>query len=306
MLWDSTKYDKLDVSGVKTALEKGANPNRTSNGACSAIGDLAFESIGWRYGPVDKPEQKAVEILQMLVKAGAKLQPCDQELLYSPVASGWVLFTEALLKIGASATREIEGKTPMEVAVQHGQANIIELLKELGVPALEPREAAQQALIGAAQHHDIPRIEEAIQNGANVNWTNRQGEIALVEACNLASGDVEEIATIRYLIKKGADPTIQGADGYHGTTTVLHCVMLGSWSTIIDTLLQHGAFISARDSEGRTPLHIAAQRNNIVGAKMLIEAGSKIMPKDDKGKTPLDYAESAEMIKLLKDHGAKE
>jgi hypothetical protein len=39
---------------------------------------------------------------------------------------------------------------------------------------------------------------------------------------------------------------------------------------------------------------------------MLIEAGSKIMPKDDKGKTPLDYAESAEMIKLLKDHGAKE
>jgi ankyrin repeat protein len=55
-----------------------------------------------------------------------------------------------------------------------------------------------------------------------------------------------------------------------------------------------------------TPLHIAAQKNNIVGAKMLIEAGSKIMPRDDKGKTPLDYAESVEMIKLLKAHGAKE
>jgi ankyrin repeat protein len=55
-----------------------------------------------------------------------------------------------------------------------------------------------------------------------------------------------------------------------------------------------------------TPLHIAAQKNNIVGAKMLIEAGSKIMPRDDKGKTPLDYAESVEMRKLLKAHGAKE
>jgi hypothetical protein len=30
------------------------------------------------------------------------------------------------------------------------------------------------------------------------------------------------------------------------------------------------------------------------------------MPKDDKGKTPLNYAESAEMIKLLKAHGARE
>jgi hypothetical protein len=30
------------------------------------------------------------------------------------------------------------------------------------------------------------------------------------------------------------------------------------------------------------------------------------MPRDDKGKTPLHYAESADMIKLLKAHGAKE
>ena len=30
------------------------------------------------------------------------------------------------------------------------------------------------------------------------------------------------------------------------------------------------------------------------------------MPKDKIGKTPLDYAESAEMIKLLKSHGATE
>ncbi len=74
----------------------------------------------------------------------------------------------------------------------------------------------------------------------------------------------------------------------------------------IQSLLQRGALVSARDYDGRTPLHIAAKRNNVVGAQMLIDAGCKIMPKDDKGKTPLDYAESAEMIKLLKDHGAKE
>ena len=76
--------------------------------------------------------------------------------------------------------------------------------------------------------------------------------------------------------------------------------------TIIEALLQNGALVSARDYYGQTPLHVVAKKNNIVGATMLIKAGCKIMPTDRKGKTPLDYAESAEMIKLLKDHGAKE
>jgi ankyrin repeat protein len=69
--------------------------------------------------------------------------------------------------------------------------------------------------------------------------------------------------------------------------------------SVIKVLLQHGALVSARDYRGQTPLHIAAHDNNIVGATMLIEAGANVMPHDDKGKTPLDYAESAEMIKLL-------
>jgi hypothetical protein len=64
----------------------------------------------------------------------------------------------------------------MEIAVMYGQANIIELLKKHDVPALEQRDAAQLALIGAAGDHDIPRMEEAIRNGASVNERNRQGE----------------------------------------------------------------------------------------------------------------------------------
>jgi hypothetical protein len=39
---------------------------------------------------------------------------------------------------------------------------------------------------------------------------------------------------------------------------------------------------------------------------MLIKAGAKLMDKDKDGKTPLDYAESGDMIRLLKAHRAKE
>jgi ankyrin repeat protein len=284
----------------------------------------------WEDGHVEKPEQKAVEILQMLFKAGAKLQSCDQKILYSPVSSGWALFTEILLRNGASPTREMEGKTPMEIAVGEGRTNIVELLKKHGVPALEPRDAAQQRLIRAAAYHDIPGMEDAIDNGADVNESNRQGETALVEALNgVAFLAVHGSAAILYLLKKGADPRIQGSEDGHpdDKTTALHRAMFASSfvfdkrnqeknerlrddavraRSVIEFLLQHGALVSVRDWYGQTPLHIAAKHNNIVGARMLIEAGCKIMPTDRRGKTPLDYAESAEMIKLLKDHGAKE
>jgi ankyrin repeat protein len=245
-----------------------------------------------------------------------------------PVSYGWALFTEALLKNGASASREIDGITPMELAVRNGRANIIDLLKKHGVPALEPKEATQQRLIGAAANNDIPGMEDALDQGADVNGRNRQGETALIAACQGFMGEPWQSTPILYLLKKGADPTVKGSDEYPDMeTTALHSVMVLSVlafdrknqeknerlkdnaaraGAVITALLQHGALVSARDYDGRTPLHIAARRNNVVGAQMLIDAGCKISPTDRKGKTPLDYAESAEMMKLLKDHGAKE
>lgn len=269
MLLDSIK--KLDVSQVRTALDKGANPNwiyGTGRGTYTVIGQLAMYVA---YPKVENTEKKGVEILETLLKAGAKLQPIDYRFFFSPISHGWALFTEVLLKNGFDPTKEIEGSTPMEIAARHGQANIIELLKKHSVPALEERDAAQLALIGAAGDHDIPRMEDAIDNGADVNKSNRQGETALVEAFSVVFYDVEDSATILYLLKKGADPTIQGSEGRFGKTTALHRAMFTSSSVfdkknqeknerlkdsaahakaVIEALLRQGALVSARDWYG--------------------------------------------------------
>jgi ankyrin repeat protein len=325
LLWDSV--GKLDVVGVKTALDKGANPNWVSDPrpkyGVSVIYHLASAHLGSKD---EKTHEKSVEILLMLFKAGAKLQHyCDQRILYWPVYEGWEDFTEILLTNGANPTKPIDHETPMEIAVAKDRTNIINLLKKHGVPELEHRVAAQIIFIEAATRGDIGRMEEAIQNGAHVNGNNSKGETALIMSVFYSVFTTGQFKAVEYLLNKGANPNVEGDSPFSHKTTALHTVISSSSFTfgreikegylkdtptyarlIIESLLRHGAHVSARDGYGRTPLHIAAERNNIVGAKMLIEAGAKIMPRDKEGKTPLDYAESGEMIKLLKAHGAKE
>ena len=75
---------------------------------------------------------------------------------------------------------------------------------------------------------------------------------------------------------------------------------------ILVRLLKAGAKVSGRSGFGWTPLHVAAANDNVMAAKILIREGAKIMPRNNDGKTPLDLAESAAMIKLLKENGATE
>jgi hypothetical protein len=263
-LLDSIKFDKLDVAGVKAALDKGANPNWVSDPrpeyGISVIGCLASAHLGSRD---EKAEEKSLEILLMLFKAGAKLQQFDQNILYWPVSMGWEVFTEVLLWNGANPTKPIYRETPMEIAVAKGHTNIINLLKKHGVPELEHRVAVQVALIEAAGNRDIVRIEKAIQNGAHVNGNNSKGETALIMAVSSTIFTFEQYNAIEYLLKKGANPNVQGQDLLLGKTTALHTVIYRSSfifdkeiksgylkdapicaRLIIESLLRHGALVS--------------------------------------------------------------
>jgi uncharacterized protein len=78
------------------------------------------------------------------------------------------------------------------------------------------------------------------------------------------------------------------------------------WAPLATTLIKAGAKVSGMDSRGRTPLHIAAEFDDVRAAEVLIQEGARVMARNVTGRTPLDYAESAPMIKLLKARGATE
>jgi ankyrin repeat protein len=80
--------------------------------------------------------------------------------------------------------------------------------------------------------------------------------------------------------------------------------------------LAHGADVNARDNNGVTPLHIAAENGNCDLVSILIANGADVNVKDKAGESPLararksspdpDWADCARVAEILSEHGAKD
>ncbi len=267
--------------------------------------------------------EKGIEAIKMLFEHKAKLQYCDGIILFWPIAEGKDKIVKILLENGASATfwpaYEIGSDiTPIEQATDKGHEKIIELLVKYGAKRLSEKDAIQRRFIEIAMFGTISELKELIKKGADVNTPNIQGETALLNAL-FGFYNYKKYINVMYLLDIGANVNLKGKGaGPGGITTPLHKAIYFTQfvyktdkdksyaEKILQELIKRGALVSAQDEYGKTPLHLAAEHNHLYAARLLIKSGSKVMPKDKSGKTPLDYAESADMIKLLKESGAKE
>jgi ankyrin repeat protein len=68
---------------------------------------------------------------------------------------------------------------------------------------------------------------------------------------------------------------------------------------IAKLLIERGADVEAKDKWGRTPLYYACLNDNLECAELLIDAGADVGAKDRFERTPLDLAQSNEMRALL-------
>lgn len=321
-----------DVDQVKAALEAGANPNWTSD---TARKYSILERVLWYVGRGNlsnkEKQTRCMTILNLFFSKGAKLQPCDSNILFMPIADGFHNVVELLIKKGASPRAKIEGMTPVEWAHAYGHPLVVDALVKYGGKPISPEKAAQQRFVHLAgrsseknksfEQGNIIEMEEALRNGARVNGANSKGITALAEATG-TTFRLEDYITVIYLLQKGANLNLESEKRFTGLVGIPlhHAIACMSYifnnsenleykvysMLVVEALLKAGAHVSSRGENGQTPLHIAAKDNGLAAAEILIKTGAKIMDKDDNGKTPLDYAESAEMIKLLKAHGAKE
>lgn len=105
---------------------------------------------------------------------------------------------------------------------------------------------------------------------------------------------------VRVLLKSGADPNLS-IDDPGGLPAIFYC----NKPDTVQLLLEHGADINARETSGRSMLHMSIIDDDIDMAEYLLEHGANPKLEDDYGCGPIFYVQSAEAIRLLADHEAK-
>ena len=166
---------------------------------------------------------------------------------------------EFLLKIGAKVdTRDRQGKTPLHVAANgYRQVELVKRLLDSGadVNAIDGRKgyAQMSALQYAAAGGNKDVVRLLLDHGATVDQADYTGYTALF----LAS--TKYTAIVSMLLEKGANPNLASVT-YRRTP--LHQAVLSQDQALIKLLLQYGARIDAKNSDGESPLDLARKLKN--------------------------------------------
>jgi ankyrin repeat protein len=97
-----------------------------------------------------------------------------------------------------------------------------------------------------------------------------------------------------FLLERGADVSAKESDG----NTPLHLASQAGHVEVAHMLIERGAYVSARDWDGNTPLHLALRRGQVEVAYMLIERGADVSAQDRGEATPLHLASQAGHVEV--------
>lgn len=250
-------------------------------------------------------ESGCSECVQLLLDAGADPNTRDSSNATPLMYAGSPEVARILLTAGADLQAVDESDADVLQAMledrcdvgvcAHDRLATARILIEAGSDIHRINESGWSRLDSAAFRRNADAVEFLISMGAKVDSRDCNGSSPLHKIC--WQGELDDSETnqacekiIRMLVSSGAP--IDATDD--GLNTPLHEAADGDWGnqTAIRTLLELGADPNPVNTEGDTPLILAAERAEVECIKALLEAGADPMLKNNSGKTALEKAKA--------------
>ena len=262
---------------IKVLLDRGANPLAESND-----GRIPLHSA-LRYRAVPS-------VVSAMLEAGA-----DEHLtpLQLSVLHGDAMAVNRLLAEGADPNEtDRYGWGPLHFAVPLAGLEVVLALLAAGADPDAQTVGGATALHLAAPQATVSVLSALLRAGADANAKDVEGGWSpLHYAAGYHKGAL--LPVINSLLQAGADPgsSQESVDDYG--LSPLHRALMNPEVTapVIEALLEAGADPMARDWDGDTPLHIAADRtDDIAIIEALLDAGADVRAENEGGDRPVDLA----------------
>ena len=134
----------------------------------------------------------------------------------------------------------------------------------------------------AAEAGDLQRVQQLVDEGANLDALLQRGETPLIVAALAGHADVVE-----FLIARGATVQARNDRGF----TALHAAAYRGHLAVVELLVANEMSVNDADNRFRaTPLHLAAEDNRKNVAEFLIVKGADLEATEGNGYTPLTKA----------------
>jgi ankyrin repeat protein len=295
----SPALDLLDASrnGYLDAVRRSLSPDSDQETLDRALHLVLIAGM-------DRVDERR-RIVELLVGRGAKAASVIQ-LANTPAVALWLISHGASAQLGSA--QENPALAVSCNPIVQDREGILKVFAAAGAKFGADRAAARAMLRCAVRAHDLSLAEYLIAQGAPADGQDAAGRTLLFDAADAAMADLlvahgapmdahasdggtalanaivgRRTPVAVELIVKGALPRVADA-------SLLNTAARTGQASVIEALLDHGAPIDARDSEGRTGLIWAVYARDYSSTVALVTRGADINATDNSGSTVLHVA----------------